>query len=104
MTSLYFVRHAEPDHDWEDDRTRPLTDEGQADTAKVTEYLHGVRVDAFISSPYHRSYDTVKGAAGDKSMEIETIIEAMIPLRARRATRAWKLRLTSGLGNAKTGL
>jgi len=72
MTSLYFVRHAEPDHDWEDDRTRPLTDEGQADTAKVTEYLHGVRVDAFISSPYHRSYDTVKGAAGDKSMEIET--------------------------------
>lgn len=72
MTSLYFVRHAEPDHDWEDDRTRSLTDEGQADTAKVTEYLRSVRVDAFISSPYERSYNTIKGAAADKGMEIET--------------------------------
>ena len=29
MTKVYFVRHAKPQHDWEDDRTRPLTEEGK---------------------------------------------------------------------------
>ena len=28
MTSVYFVRHAQPDISWEDDRTRPLTPTG----------------------------------------------------------------------------
>ena len=23
MTRVYFVRHAQPEHDWEEDRTRP---------------------------------------------------------------------------------
>lgn len=72
MTSLYFVRHAEPDHFWEDDRTRPLTAEGRADSVKVTEYLRNIRVDSFISSPYIRSYDTVKGSAAEKGMPITT--------------------------------
>ena len=27
MTRVYFVRHAQPEHDWEEDRTRPLTEE-----------------------------------------------------------------------------
>ena len=26
---MYFVRHAQPEHDWKEDRTRPLTKEGQ---------------------------------------------------------------------------
>ena len=29
MTSMYFVRHAQPEHDWKEDRTRPLTEEGK---------------------------------------------------------------------------
>ena len=29
MTRVYFVRHAQPEHDWEEDRTRPLTEEGR---------------------------------------------------------------------------
>ena len=28
MTRVYFVRHAQPEHEWEEDRTRPLTEEG----------------------------------------------------------------------------
>ena len=28
MTRVYFVRHAQPEHDWKEDRTRPLTEEG----------------------------------------------------------------------------
>ena len=26
MTRVYFVRHAQPEHDWEENRTRPLTE------------------------------------------------------------------------------
>ncbi len=29
MTRVYFVRHAQPEHDWEEDRTRPLTKKGR---------------------------------------------------------------------------
>ena len=32
MTRVYFVRHAQPEHDWEEDRTRPLTEEGKKDS------------------------------------------------------------------------
>lgn len=72
MTSLYFVRHAEPDHFWEDDRTRPLTAEGMADSVKVTEFLRNIKVDCFISSPYKRSFDTIKGSASEKDLPILT--------------------------------
>ena len=39
MTKVYFVRHAQPDFAWEDDRTRPLTAEGKADSAVVVKFL-----------------------------------------------------------------
>ena len=29
MTRVYFVRHAQPEHDWEEDMTRPLTEKGR---------------------------------------------------------------------------
>ena len=32
MTRVYFVRHAQPKHDWEEDRTRLLTEEGKKDS------------------------------------------------------------------------
>ncbi len=63
MTTVYFVRHAQPDFSWADDRTRPLSAEGLADRALVLEVLRDVPVDAFYSSPYRRSYDTVAPAA-----------------------------------------
>lgn len=72
MTGLYFVRHAEPDHYWEDDRTRPLTAEGMADSNAVTEFFRDISVDSFISSPYKRSYDTIKGSAAEKGILIIT--------------------------------
>lgn len=39
MTRVYFVRHAQPEHEWEEDRTRPLTEEGKKDSAIVLEFL-----------------------------------------------------------------
>lgn len=59
MTNIYFVRHAQPIHSWEDDRTRPLTAEGLSDSRNVTELLKTVSINCFYSSPYKRSIDTI---------------------------------------------
>lgn len=72
MTRIYFVRHAQPEHSHEDDRTRPLTEEGSADSRLVLETLKDKRIDAFYSSPYKRSVDTIKGTAEHFGMEIVT--------------------------------
>ena len=63
MTKIYFVRHAQPEHAWEDDRTRPLTGEGKKDSAIVFEFLKDNHIDAFYSSPYKRSMDTIADSA-----------------------------------------
>ena len=70
MTSLYFVRHAQPVHGWEDDRSRPLSEEGVSDSRIVTELLRDLSVDFYYSSPYKRSYDTIKDSAAGKGIEI----------------------------------
>lgn len=63
MTKIYFVRHAQPEPAWEDDRTRPLTGEGKKDSAIVFEFLKDKHIDAFYSSPYKRSMDTIADSA-----------------------------------------
>ena len=63
MTKIYFVRHAQPEHAWEDDRTRPLTGEGRRDSAIVFQFLKDKHIDAFYSSPYKRSMDTIADSA-----------------------------------------
>lgn len=63
VTKVYFVRHAQPEHMWEDDRTRPLTDEGKGDTEIVLDFLKSKEIDIFYSSPYKRSYDTIADTA-----------------------------------------
>ena len=63
MIKIYFVRHAQPEHAWEDDRTRPLTGEGRRDSAIVFEFLKDKHIDAFYSSPYKRSVDTIADSA-----------------------------------------
>ncbi len=72
MTKVYFVRHAQPEHNWEDDRTRPLTVEGKVDAKIVLDFLKDKKVDAFYSSPYQRSLDTISDAAAFFGLEIAT--------------------------------
>ena len=72
MTKIYFVRHAQPEHAWEDDRTRPLTGEGKKDSAIVFEFLKDKHVDAFYSSPYKRSIDTIADSANFFGKDIIT--------------------------------
>jgi 2,3-bisphosphoglycerate-dependent phosphoglycerate mutase len=63
MLKVFFVRHAQPEHEWEDDRTRPLTEEGKIDSQSVTNFLIDKNIDSFYSSPYKRSIDTVAESA-----------------------------------------
>ena len=71
-TTVIFVRHAQSVHPWEDDRTRPLTDEGLLDRAVVLDTVRNRHIDAFLSSPYRRSIDTIQPAADYFGMKIIT--------------------------------
>lgn len=72
MTRVYFVRHAKPDKTVHDDASRPLTDEGLADSEKVTDCLKDKGIDLLMSSPYKRSMDTIGGLARELKMDIAT--------------------------------
>ena len=63
MTRVYFVRHAQSDYRSGTDRDRGLTAEAWEDVKIVLEFLRDKRVDAFYSSPYRRSLDTILEAA-----------------------------------------
>lgn len=72
MTSIYFVRHAKPNHANGDDRTRPLTEEGINDAKQVVEVLSDIHLDYAISSPYKRSSDTIKECAKLHNLLVDT--------------------------------
>lgn len=59
MTTIYFIRHAEPNYDNHDDMTRELSEKGLKDRALVTEFLRDKEIDAVLSSPFKRAVDTV---------------------------------------------
>lgn len=70
MTRIYFVRHAEPIHTWQEDATRPLSDEGLQDSKKVVDALANIHLDYCVCSPYKRSIDTIKECAKLHGLEI----------------------------------
>ena len=72
MTRIYFVRHAQPKHDWEEDSTRPLTEEGMKDREVVVECLKDKNIDKFYCSTYKRSIDTITTTAEFYGKEIIT--------------------------------
>ena len=72
MTRVYFVRHAQSAFDREDDRTRPLTAEGEEDSKAVLAFLQDKNIDVFYCSPYTRSVETIAETAKYYSKEILT--------------------------------
>ncbi|MBO4687272.1 MAG: histidine phosphatase family protein [Clostridiales bacterium] len=71
-TTVIFVRHAQSQQPYKDDRTRPLSRAGLYDRKVVLEVLQGRKIDAFLSSPYVRSVDTIRPAAEFFGKEIKT--------------------------------
>ncbi|MBP5492023.1 MAG: histidine phosphatase family protein [Clostridiales bacterium] len=72
ITTILFVRHAQSLHPFSDDRTRPLTEAGLLDRSVVSEVLKDRRIDAFVSSPFKRSIDTISPLAKERNLEITT--------------------------------
>lgn len=80
ITSLYFIRHAQPDYSVKEDKIRPLTAEGTKDSEKLSNVLSapGYSFDRFVSSPYKRSRDTIAPLArafGKDILEYEGLSE-----------------------------
>ena len=71
ITRIIFVRHARSQYG-EDDRTRPLTDDGMQNRKIVVDTLKDLKIDCFMSSPYKRSVDTILPAADYFEMPIVT--------------------------------
>jgi 2,3-bisphosphoglycerate-dependent phosphoglycerate mutase len=72
ITRIYFVRHALPVQEHEDDRTRPLTEEGMQDSDIVRDFFREKSIDYFYCSPYMRSLGTIRSAAEYYHQKIET--------------------------------
>lgn len=87
MTTVYFIRHAEPDFNVTDDAARPLTDKGRADTALVTEFLRGKGIGAVYASTYLRAVDTVAPFAAQAGLEVRQVEG----LRERAVAHDWVL-------------
>ena len=74
---LYFLRHGIADWpDWDPvrDHERPLTKDGLKKMKEQARTLAGlgVKVDAILSSPYTRAYQTADIVAGKLGMEVKT--------------------------------
>ena len=72
MTNVYFIRHCQPDTSVHDDLSRPLTEKGLADRARVEAYLADKAIDAVLSSPCRRAVDTVAGFADTHGLTVST--------------------------------
>ncbi len=85
MTTIYLIRHAQPDFSVHNDMERPLTAEGRESCRWVTSYLQKKQVHWIFSSPYRRAVDTVQPFADEMGLTIQTVYE----LRERGVDSAW---------------
>ena len=85
MTTIYFVRHAEPNYENHDDLERELSHKGLRDRALVTQFLSDKEISVVLSSPYKRAVDTVSEFAELKKINIVTIAD----FRERRVDSEW---------------
>lgn len=85
LTTIYFIRHAEPDFSNHNDMERPLTQKGMDDSKLVTKYLSDKNIDIVLSSPYMRAISTVKDYA-DLSGHSITTVEGF---RERKVDSVW---------------
>lgn len=71
LTNIIFVRHAQSVFG-ENDRTRPLSEEGLCDRGIVLDTLKARKIDVFLCSPYKRSLETIQPAADYFRLPIHT--------------------------------
>lgn len=70
---MYWVRHAQSDKGRYDDRVRPLTAEGLADSAEVVHALSDKGISRIFSSPYTRTLQTIDGLSKALGLPVVTV-------------------------------
>ena len=88
MTTVYFIRHAEPERSADsiyNDKTYPLSEKGIIDRKLVTNFLQDKNIDLVLSSPFKRAVDTVVDFAERNCLTIELIED----FRERKISDAW---------------
>lgn len=73
MTTVFFVRHAEPNYDNHNDMLRELSSKGLQDRKRVTAFLAKKKIDVVLSSPYKRAIDTIKDFADRFGFDVQII-------------------------------
>lgn len=86
MTTVYFIRHCQPNYLNIDDRQRELTEKGLLDRDRVTDFLKDKQVQFAYSSPYRRSYDTIKPFADEAGIPIQVVED----FRERAIGHVWQ--------------
>ncbi len=85
MTTIYFIRHAEPNYENHDDLTRELTPRGKKFSKIISSYLEDKGIDIVFSSPFKRSVDTIADFANGHRMEINIVPD----FRERKVGNEW---------------
>ena len=75
MTTVYFVRHAEPNYNNHDDSLRELSAKGLKDRKLVTAFLADKGIDVALSSPYKRAIDTIRDFTDSVGLPIDIIFK-----------------------------
>ena len=85
LTTVYFIRHAEPNYENHDDQTRELTAKGLADRKLVTDFLLDKNVTVALSSPYERAVATIEAFTTQVGLDIEVVAD----FRERKISDIW---------------
>ncbi len=85
MTTVYFVRHAEPNYNNHNDALRELSSKGLEDRKLVTNFFADKRIDVALSSPFKRAIDTIKDFTDSFGLHIDIIDE----FRERKVDSEW---------------
>lgn len=85
MTTVYFIRHAQPNYSNHCDEQRELTAKGMEDRKLVTRFLADKNVDMVLSSHFLRAVDTIRHFAEENDLPI-TLIDGF---RERRVDSVW---------------
>ena len=73
LTTVYFVRHAQPDLNIHNDLKRPLTEKGLKDRKKLVLYFKDKKIDIAYSSPFKRAMDTIEPVVKNKGLSVTLI-------------------------------
>ncbi len=85
ITTVYFVRHAEPNYNNHNDALRELSSKGLEDRRLVTDFFIDKSIDIVLSSPYKRAIDTIKEFSDLLMLEIAVVDD----FRERKVDSCW---------------